>query len=62
MKKSCQEKKKERGITMSVIKVEEKKEEQGKKGKGGIKERCKKEIKGMAQERKLQINIKRNKK
>ena len=37
MKKSCQEKKKERGITISVIKVEEKKEEQGKKGKEGIK-------------------------
>ena len=42
MKKSSHEKKKERGITISVIKVEEKKEEQGKKGKGGIKERCKK--------------------
>ena len=32
MKKSSHEKKKERGITISVIKVEEKKEEQGKKG------------------------------
>ena len=43
MKKSNREKKKEKGITISVIKVEEKKEEQGKKGRGGIKERCKKE-------------------
>ena len=42
MKKSCQEKKKERGITISVIKVEEKKEEQGKKGKREFKERWKK--------------------
>ena len=42
MKKSSQVKKKERDITISVIKVEEKKEEQGKKGKGEIKERCKK--------------------
>ena len=42
MKKSCQEKKKERGIIIRVIKDKEKKEEQEKRGKGGIKERWKK--------------------
>ena len=60
MKKSNREKKKEKGITISVIKDKEKKEEQGKKGEREFKERCKKKV--MEKKRKSQITIKRNKK